>query len=351
MKNWFQFLFSILLIVFSISTFADEPAALADQHAAFANKHAVTEHTFVHQPYARIVSFGDSLSDLGTYGQTAAAVGGGKFTTNPGPIWIEVIAAKLQLEVKPNRQEGFGFPVKEIGGFNYGQGGSRIRAAKSQIHTEKGIMSARPVAEQVDMFLTQHKSFYADDLVLIQGGANDLFARLSQIQGKKETPAQALQKLRQVAGDLAQIVESLKHNGAQKVVVVGLPAIEKTPRVMALSVQAQAWVRDLVEAFNTELAQKLTGLDVLFIDLYHFDLNFNVNYAQYGFKNISHQACKKSLISSGSSLFCSSKTLVEPGADMTYKFADEIHPSTGFSKVVGEFIFASIIPLLSRIIE
>ena len=34
----------------------------------------------------RMVVFGDSLSDAGTYTPAAAAVGGGKFTTNPGQI-------------------------------------------------------------------------------------------------------------------------------------------------------------------------------------------------------------------------------------------------------------------------
>jgi len=45
MKNWFQFLLSISVIVFCVSTFAVE----GDQS----------------QTYGRIVSFGDSLSDLG----------------------------------------------------------------------------------------------------------------------------------------------------------------------------------------------------------------------------------------------------------------------------------------------
>ncbi len=36
--------------------------------------------------HLQVVSFGDSLSDVGTYAPIAAAVGGGRFTTNPGQV-------------------------------------------------------------------------------------------------------------------------------------------------------------------------------------------------------------------------------------------------------------------------
>ena len=41
-----------------------------------------------------VVSFGDSLSDLGTFqwGPQAAA-GGGRYTTNAGTIWVEQVAS------------------------------------------------------------------------------------------------------------------------------------------------------------------------------------------------------------------------------------------------------------------
>src|SRR6201999_3554757 len=41
----------------------------------------------------QVVSFGDSLSDVGTYSSFAGpAFGGGRFTTNPGQIWTELVA-------------------------------------------------------------------------------------------------------------------------------------------------------------------------------------------------------------------------------------------------------------------
>lgn len=321
MKNWFQFIVSISLIVFCVSTFAIESE--------------------VASPYARIVSFGDSLSDLGTYGMAAGPVGGGKFTTNPGKIWVEVIAAKLGLEVKPKRQEGFGLPVRELGGFNYAQGGSRVVAPRAKADDEAASATARPVVEQVSMFLAEYKAFNATDLVLIQGGANDLFAQLTNLKAGKITPEQAVQNMIQTANELALIIAQLKASGAQKLVVVNLPAIEQTPKMSSLNPQTRQLIKLMVVSFNTTLAQQTSAMGILLVDFYHFDLDFNANYQNLGFKNISTPACKNSIPTS-SSLFCSGKTLIEVGADLTYKFADDVHPATGFSKVAGEFIYSEI---------
>ena len=40
----------------------------------------------------QIVSFGDSLSDVGTYAPIASVLGGGRFTTNPGQVWTQDVA-------------------------------------------------------------------------------------------------------------------------------------------------------------------------------------------------------------------------------------------------------------------
>ena len=62
--------------------------------------------------FSSVISFGDSLSDVGSYvsatvdPQTGIAAGG-HFTTNPGAIWIEDISATLGLAISPN-VVGFG---------------------------------------------------------------------------------------------------------------------------------------------------------------------------------------------------------------------------------------------------
>ena len=61
----------------------------------------------------------------------------------------------------------------------------------------------------------------------------------------------------------------------------------------------------------------------------------------YGFKDISHPGCNLAL-TNDTSLFCSAATLVEAGADHTYKFADVVHPTTAYSKLIGEYVLSEM---------
>ena len=78
--------------------------------------------------FTAVVSFGDSLSDVGTYAPATSLAGNGtmpyfagKFTTNDttpssvpgaalGKIWVENLAASLGLAVTPAETGGFGGP-------------------------------------------------------------------------------------------------------------------------------------------------------------------------------------------------------------------------------------------------
>ena len=323
MKSWVQFLFAIGLIIFTVSTFA------ADGKPATA--------------YGRVIVFGDSLSDVGTYAGVASFRGGGKFTTNPGKIWAELIAEHLGLTMKPNRHEGFGLPLVEIGGFNYAQGGSRVVMARHKQSAEIETLTARPLAEQVGLFLLKHKKFNADDLVLVQGGANDIFTNLNMVRDHQLTPQQAIDNVAQSGEDLSVIVSNIRSSGAVKIVVVNLPAIEKTPRVLTLDPNSRNLVASLVAAFNEKLLTKTVGLNVLAVDFYSFDLKFNEDSSRLGFKDITHAACSMGDLPTKSSLFCNNKSLVAPGADLNYKYADEMHPTTGYSRQVADFIFAQLL--------
>jgi phospholipase/lecithinase/hemolysin len=56
----------------------------------------------------RVISFGDSLSDLGTYADRTEGRTAGRFTTNPGPIWVEVVASQLGTSISGYRRAGWG---------------------------------------------------------------------------------------------------------------------------------------------------------------------------------------------------------------------------------------------------
>ena len=52
----------------------------------------------------QVVSFGDSLSDAGTYSQIKLGFGGGRFTTNPGQGWTQNVAQYYGDTLQPANQ-------------------------------------------------------------------------------------------------------------------------------------------------------------------------------------------------------------------------------------------------------
>ncbi|KQW89198.1 esterase [Massilia sp. Root418] len=152
--------------------------------------------------FASQVSFGDSLSDVGSYKVgTVAALGGGKFTINgnnsaaapalTGKIWIELLAAQFglpapcaaQTGLDGNAAKGFSVPVQNhTGCYAYGQGGARVTNPVGEGHkltgSEVGALTV-PVVTQVKNHLAAvGGKFKGDEIVFVWGGNNDLLVGL-----------------------------------------------------------------------------------------------------------------------------------------------------------------------------
>ncbi len=102
----------------------------------------------------RMVVFGDSLADAGTYTPVAQAVGGGKFTTNPGPVWAETVASQMGVALTPAVM-GYGTTVQTCpkpGCFDYAQGGSRVTDPSGIGHNGGAGALTYPVQQQLANF-------------------------------------------------------------------------------------------------------------------------------------------------------------------------------------------------------
>jgi outer membrane lipase/esterase len=89
--------------------------------------------------YGKLVTFGDSLSDVGTYGVgIVASFGGGKYTINGNELslnWTELLAKTIDVADLCPAQTGLNSAV-ELGGpiptqnfdscYSYAQGGARV---------------------------------------------------------------------------------------------------------------------------------------------------------------------------------------------------------------------------------
>jgi phospholipase/lecithinase/hemolysin len=161
--------------------------------------------------FASQVSFGDSLSDLGTYAVgTVQALGGGKFTINgnnvsvnpalTGTNWTELIAAQLQLKapcpymtgLDGDASKGFSVAVStHTGCTSYAQGGARVTNPVGPGNKATGSpvgALTQPVATQIKNHLTvAGGKFKGDELILVMAGGNDVLENLDELHAAATT--------------------------------------------------------------------------------------------------------------------------------------------------------------------
>jgi phospholipase/lecithinase/hemolysin len=157
------------------------------------------------QKYSAQVSFGDSLSDVGTYKVgTVAAIGGGTFTINgsntsvnpalTGKNWTELMAAQVGLPapcpamtgLDGDASKGFSVPVQtKANCYGYAQGGARVTNPVGPGHKATGSALGAltvPMVTQVKNHLAAvGGKFKGDEIVYVMGGNNDVLIGLEEL--------------------------------------------------------------------------------------------------------------------------------------------------------------------------
>jgi len=337
--------------------------------------------------FTQMVNFGDSLSDVGSYDVGAVALsGGGHFSVNgkgaTGLLyinWTEFLAAQLQLPQPCAAETGLntiqavvGVPPVPVAFhdtgatpcLNYAQGGSRVTAAvgpgnvnlfnPSDPTTFGDALGALtiPVHDQIQNYLTDvSPTFSPTALVTVLAGANDMFVQVATFQAEVaagEDPntagGAAVLAMTTAADDLANDINTMiLANGATHVIVVNIPDASLTPSAISSGAAGQALVKQLVQAFNAELAAKLTpSSSLLMVDAFSASEDQATNMAQYGLTNVTTPVC-----TSSSSLLCTVNTLipaVTPAASApatganTYEYADSVHPTPYGYRLLSELV-------------
>ena len=292
------------------------------------------------QSYNQIVVFGDSLSDGGSYTpyvRTLGVPGAGsvtyfKFTTNQGNTWVEDIAGKFGLTLAPN--------AVVAGGTNYAEGGARVELPTAGSNAATPQL---PIATQIDEYLASGQHFSSNSLVILQGGANDIFDAFFH----SANPAAQLQINIPVAllgtnldgsGGMAAQILKLQSAGAKNLVIANLPDIGYTPAFSLGAGGAANPGTQASVAFNQGLRQVLqqVGGNVLYFDTFSLFHEVQANAAAYGFTNTTTPACLTS-----SSLLCTPATTV-PGGATNYFFADSVHPTTAAHQIWADAVIAQI---------
>jgi phospholipase/lecithinase/hemolysin len=339
----------------------------------------------------QVVSFGDSLSDVGTYSPVISAdFGGGRFTTNPGEIWTQKVAEYYGGTLTTAYQGGFGQPLVATGGYGYAQGGSDVVNAEGLGWAPNNLAATTvPVATQVQQYLSAHQSFNANQLVLVDGGANDIFqwattanltalgealqtvypqevlaGKLPNTQaGQVEFIAGYLQannaQVYTAAVALAQQLQTIATSGAKHIVLMTIPDIGEAPLGVEANAQtpgSAALLSGIAAAYNGILEQAIAPLTapagpVIVVDAFNWlDTVLLPNAASEGFTVTNNgTACNLTSMAANATAYATANPAVTNGLtpqEYGAQFASSLFCSPSTYTVAGAdqtYVFADTV--------
>lgn len=278
------------------------------------------------QRFSRMIVFGDSLSDVGndadvsdddfhvrvpgsTFNYTNGRFTSGSDTTPAatlhGGVWHEQLA-KVFL--------GMTAATASLdGGLDYAYGGATTEDGTRTLDFTSNIgITVNNMGQQVDDFLSKYTTVDGNALVIVWGGANDIFV--------SDPSAAALLATGTAAADReVALINRLAQAGGTTFLVPNLPPIGNTPRYNTSAGDTAAY-NAACQAFGTELNSQLDTLEAnlatqgLAVTIYRLDVyglftRLLANQQAYNFYNITQSAQGESV-----------------KAD-NYLFWDDVHPT------------------------
>lgn len=303
------------------------------------------------------ISFGDSLSDVGTYAVgTIAALGGGQFTVNSPGVqnWTALLAAQFGLPAPCAAQTGLDGdpaqglsvmpPVNHAGCTSYAQGGARVsnpigvgNKLTGGENITLGFLTV-PVVQQIQNHLNSNAGKFRDDeIVFVMAGANDVFFQLGLLQAAATDPSTAITSVALAANELATAINTqIVGKGAKYVVVLNVPDIAITPLGASFDASSRGLLDAMVNTFNAQLKYGIgANAHVLYVDAYAESYSQYINPGAYGLSNVTDTACDLTPAKNplASSLVCTSNNLIPVMTDY-YLFSDSVHPTPyGYSLI------------------
>ena len=315
------------------------PALVLSLAAAFGSAEAQSAQ------FSNVYVFGDSLSDAGYFRGFLRGLGlpqsvvdaMGRFTTNPGPVWSELVAQYYGVTPRPSNVSG---------GTIFAQGGARITATPG-VSTPTG-QAERPISTQITEYLSAAGGAADPNaLYAVWGGANDVFFNLGAFQAGAITQAQLQTNVLGAAAAEIQQIARLRAAGARYIMVFALPDIGATPAFAAAGPATAGAVSALSAGYNTTLFTGLAsaGIRVIPVDAFALFAEVRANPGAFGITNISGIACGAfppiTTAANVTSLFCNPSNTVAGGAD-SYAFADGVHPTSAAHRIVSQLALSMI---------
>ena len=274
------------------------------------------------QSFSNFFVFGDSLSDSGNAAQAQGVPGGVSFTTNPDPVWAEIVAQTF----------GASGENSLAGGPNYAVAGACMNP-----DTPCDVDVAPTVAEQIGLHLSARGGRAdADALYAVWGGLNDIIDSL--VNDRVNALSHAL-----AAADVnvAQI-KRLREAGARHILVFNTPDISLAPYVVNLGQAAQGALTMLGAAYNERLYAGIREREngIVPVNISAFFDEVVANPGTYGFTNVTGTACGEPNAMEALSVVCGpagsgAPVTYQPSDNRRYLFADRSHPSGALHAMIA----------------
>jgi phospholipase/lecithinase/hemolysin len=256
------------------------------------------------QPFSKIVTFGDSLSDTGN----AFLYTGGAYPASPpnaegrisnGALWTEHLAESLGMELLPENQYA-------------------VAGARTDQDNFNAIFIPPLAGTGLESQIATYLNEGADPAALhtIWIGANDIFTTLTFGGDIGLTVYTAIQ-------NTAQAVATLSSGGARHILVVNLPDLGLTPFGLSTGPMGSAQLSYLTNLYNAGLQQALDSLENAGIHTIRLDAaglirEIAADPTAFGLANATDPA------------------LVSGNDPDEYLFWDGVHPTTAGHRIVAE---------------
>ncbi|MYA28767.1 MAG: autotransporter domain-containing protein [Nitrospira sp. SB0672_bin_25] len=281
------------------------------------------------QNFSDVIVFGDSLSDSGNAASLQPLPPGTTFTTNPDPVWAEIVA------------DDFGVSSMNslAGGPNYAFAGACVNPATPCVYDV-----VPTVTEQIQQyFLKSDGRADPNALYAIWGGANDVANSLFN------DPPNAAGLTLAAADVTVEQIRHLQDAGARQIVVYNLPDISKSPFAINLGPVVQRALAQQVTAHNGRLSAGISESEdgIVPINSYAFFNEVVENHESYGFTSATGTACGEPDAATPLSVTCGPQAsgypvTYEDGANRQYLFADRSHPSGAMHELIASMVTSTL---------
>ncbi len=283
------------------------------------------------QSFSNFFVFGDSMSDSGNVGQGLGLPASTSFTTNPDPVWAEIVA------------QAFGAPGENslAGGPNYAFAGACVNPA-----TPCDADQVPTVTEQIGEHLSSpSRGGRADPnaLYAIWGGLNDIADSALNDQ------ANALSHIVAAAAVNVAQIRHLQEAGARHILVFNVPEISLAPYAVNLGSTVQGALSALGAQYNNKLYAGIREREdgIVPINIQGLLNEVVANPGTYGLANVTETACGEPNATEALSIQCGpegspASVTYAPGENQTYLFADRSHPTGAVHAMIANLVTSTL---------